>query len=159
MKKEYLAIVIGDWDNEQNRICAPLKKNQLKSGERHVNVDPDGKISETRFTCLKRFGDYSLIKAMPLSGRTHQIRVHARHAGCPLLGDEKYSLNDTNDPLLAELNIRTFLLHAHKLSFTTPDNEEIITFEASIPPLFDRVIESLSRKKPLESQKISRKQN
>lgn len=142
MKKEYLAIVSGDWDNQHNRVVAPLKKNQLKSGERLVSVDSHGKESETRFKCLKRFGNYSLIRAMPMTGRTHQIRVHAQYAGCPLLGDDKYSDPSADPEILKSLQIKTFLLHAHKLSFSTPDNEKIQTFEAPLPLTMNRVIDA-----------------
>ena len=143
MKKEYLAIVVGDWNNQQNRVTAPLKKNQLKSGERIVTVDKEGKESETRFKCLKRYGKHSLIKAMPMTGRTHQIRVHAQYAGCPLLGDDKYSEVENDSSIIKSLGIKTFLLHAHKLSFSTPDNEKLVTFEAPLPAKMNQTIESL----------------
>ncbi|WP_210418693.1 23S rRNA pseudouridine(955/2504/2580) synthase RluC [Aliikangiella coralliicola] len=147
MRKEYIAIVCGDWDNHQNRVTAPLKKNQPKSGERYVTVDNEGKASETGFKCLKRFGDYSLIKAMPMTGRTHQIRVHAQFAGCPLLGDDKYSETNEHRELLGSLKLKTFLLHAQKLSFTTPDSDKIVTFEAPLSQTFENTIEYLRQRK------------
>lgn len=144
MKKEYLAIVSGDWDNNNNRIIAPLQKNQPKSGERYVTVDKQGKASETRFKCLKRFNGYSLIKAMPMTGRTHQIRVHAKYAGCPLLGDTKYSDVALHTNLLNALNAKTFYLHAQKLSFSTPESDDLVTFEAELPTKMSKAIDYLS---------------
>ncbi|MET1255581.1 23S rRNA pseudouridine(955/2504/2580) synthase RluC [Aliikangiella maris] len=143
MQKEYLALVIGEWDNEKNLINAPLKKNQLRSGERFVSVDKTGKPSETRFKCLKRLGQFSLIKAMPMTGRTHQIRVHAQYAGYPLLGDDKYVLNDEQRQLAEELNVKTFCLHASKLTFSLPDSTQKIFYEAPMPQLMNQLIEKL----------------
>ncbi|TQV77446.1 23S rRNA pseudouridine(955/2504/2580) synthase RluC [Aliikangiella marina] len=149
MRKEYLALVSGDWDNANNRIIEPLYKNKLKSGERIVRVSEEGKPSETHFKCLKRFdtekGDFSLIKALPKTGRTHQIRVHAQFAGCPLIGDEKYSDLDADSEVLQRLNLKTFLLHAQKLTFSTPDEEEPKTYEAPLPALFEQSINRLSK--------------
>ncbi|WP_444998533.1 23S rRNA pseudouridine(955/2504/2580) synthase RluC [Aliikangiella sp. IMCC44359] len=143
MKKEYLAIVVGDWDSNNNRVTAPLKKNQLKSGERFVSVESDGKPSETRFKCLKRFGQYSLIKAMPVTGRTHQIRVHAQYAGCPLLGDSKYNLNSQDEN---QLGLKTFLLHAQRLSFTLPEDDNVLVYEAELPSKMEDIINQLNKK-------------
>lgn len=149
MRKEYIAVVSGDWDSKNNRITQPLFKNKLKSGERIVRVSQEGKPSETHFKCLKTLstnkGNFSLIKAMPKTGRTHQIRVHAQHAGCPLLGDEKYSDLESDKDVLKELNIKTFLLHAQKLTFNTPDDDQPKTYEAPIPGLFDKTINLLSK--------------
>lgn len=146
MRKEYLAVVIGDWPNQHNRVTAPLKKNQLKSGERIVNVDSEGKDSETRFKCLKRMSGYSLVKAMPMTGRTHQIRVHAQFAGCPLLGDDKYSDLSQHEEVLKRLKIKTFMLHADKLSFNTPDSNEVVTYQAPLPHQMNQVIEALKNR-------------
>ncbi|MGX5174055.1 23S rRNA pseudouridine(955/2504/2580) synthase RluC [Aliikangiella sp. IMCC44653] len=146
MRKEYLAIVEGTWDNSKNRITAPLKKNQLKSGERFVSVEKDGKASETLFKCLKRLNGFSVIKAMPQTGRTHQIRVHALAAGCPLLGDAKYNSQTQAAPILKEFGLKTFLLHAQRLSFKIPDDPKIYSFEAEPPEVFNQVINKLTNR-------------
>lgn len=143
MKKEYLAIVTGKWSNQFNRVTAPLQKNQPKSGERYVSVNESGKASETRFKCIKQYKNHSLIKAMPMTGRTHQIRVHAKYANCPLLGDAKYNDLVQDESLLKSLNIKTFLLHAAKLTFTIPDSEEVLTFEAPMPVKMKHVLTQL----------------
>ncbi|WP_210330298.1 23S rRNA pseudouridine(955/2504/2580) synthase RluC [Aliikangiella sp. G2MR2-5] len=143
MRKEYLAVVSGAWNNQFNQVTAPLKKNQLRSGERHVTVDPEGKASDTRFKCLKRFKRHSLVRALPQTGRTHQIRVHALYAGCPLLGDFKYNDNPDEEKVAIELGLKTFLLHANKLTFNLPDSDKRLTFEAPIPPQMNNVIEKL----------------
>jgi len=147
MKKEYIAIVLGNWNNDYNRITVALKKNQPASGERYVTVDKQGKASETLFKCLKKFNGLSLIKAMPKTGRTHQIRVHAKYAGCALLGDAKYSDIEQNSNLLKNLNLKTFLLHARKLTFTTPESDEPISFEAPLPDKMNQTIHYLEQNK------------
>lgn len=153
MKKEYIAIVNGVWDHQNNRITAALKKNQPKSGERFVTVDKEGKPSETRFKCLKKFQNHSLVKAMPMTGRTHQIRVHAQYAGCPLLGDHKYSEISGFEELLKSLDARTFFLHAQKLTFTTPESDQQVSFEAPLPKKMNKAIELLTKRQDVILEK------
>jgi len=145
MKKEYLAIVSGVWNNQHNQVNQPLRKTQSKSGERFVVIDTEGKASETRFKCLKQFDQHALVKAMPQTGRTHQIRVHAQYADCPLLGDAKYGLFEKESELMKRLKIKSFSLHAHKLAFTLPDSEQMYSFEAPMPEKMHQLIESLQK--------------
>jgi len=143
MNKEYVAIVSGKWSKTFKRVDVALLKKELPSGERMVVVDQQGKPSETRFSLLEALGDYSLIQAKPVTGRTHQIRVHARHCHCPLLGDEKYSDLDADHAILKKLKIKTFMLHAKRLSFTLPDANERLEVEAPMPKNMELVLKSL----------------
>ncbi len=90
VEKRYLALVTGRWPESLRLVDAPLAKNRLSSGERVVRVEPAGKPARTRFRPLRRLVETTLIEAMPLTGRTHQIRVHCLHAGHPIVGDDKY---------------------------------------------------------------------
>jgi len=146
MNKEYIAIVSGCWPKGQTRVDVALKKTERPSGERIVLVDKEGKPSETRFSLLENLGHYSLIQAKPVTGRTHQIRVHAKYCRCPLLGDDKYSDLNSDQTILQRLNIKTFMLHAQKLSFTLPDTEQKMQVEAPIPDQMKQVIKSLKIK-------------
>ena len=93
--KRYMALVRGRWDTSKKQVSAPLLKNTLRSGERMVEVTEDGKEALTLFRVLRRFGDFAtLVEAKPVTGRTHQIRVHARHAGHSIAGDSKYGDED-----------------------------------------------------------------
>jgi len=146
MNKQYLAIVSGKWPKGKKLVDVPLLKTHLPSGERVVLMDKAGKESQTRFELVEALGDYSLVQAKPLTGRTHQIRVHARHCFCPLLGDEKYSDLGKDKVILDKLKIKTFMLHAKSLSFTLPETEEWINMEAPLPKEMDRVINKLREK-------------
>jgi 23S rRNA pseudouridine955/2504/2580 synthase len=89
--KRYQALVHGVWPENRFKVKAPLVKNVLKSGERMVSVNEvEGKPSETRFRILESFDDATLVEASPITGRTHQIRVHCLHAGHPIACDDKY---------------------------------------------------------------------
>lgn len=90
VNKKYLLLVKGHWQGGERRIAASLQKNVLQSGERIVKVSQEGKAAITFFRPLKFFPDTSLLEARPLTGRTHQIRVHAAYMGYPIAGDEKY---------------------------------------------------------------------
>ncbi len=145
MNKEYLAIVSGVWSNKNKLVDVALTKKERPSGERIVVEDINGKASQTRFSIIEPLGDYSLVKAKPLTGRTHQIRVHARHCFCPLLGDEKYSDVEKDQAILKQHKIKTFMLHAEKLSFKLPDSEEIIHVTAPIPDFMAGIIKTLRK--------------
>jgi 23S rRNA pseudouridine955/2504/2580 synthase len=97
-----------------------------------VKVREDGKESQTRFAILEKLNGCTLVEAMPLTGRTHQIRVHAQHAGHPLLGDDKYG-NDGSRELTDQLGLRRLFLHAAALTFTDPLDGEAVTVEAPLP--------------------------
>ena len=114
--KRYLALAAGKWPRHRDSVEAPLKKNTLSSGERVVRVSTEGKSAQTRFAVLESFPIATLIEASPITGRTHQIRVHAQYAGHPLAGDDKYGENATNAHF-RELGLRRLFLHAHTLTF------------------------------------------
>lgn len=123
IQKHYLCIVKGQPALNDINIDAPLLRYTLASGERRVKVDkgnPDAKPSQTTCKVLARFeinGEpVSLIEAMPHTGRTHQIRVHLAYLGHPILGDDKYHINDKS-------GVRRLCLHAWKLD--VPEYEMI----------------------------------
>ena len=118
--KRYLALVTGKWPRALKRVEAPLQKNVLQSGERMVRVARDGKPSITEFTVVERFVGATLVEAKPVTGRTHQIRVHALHAGFPLLGDTKYG-SDRGEALCQQLGLKRLFLHAFRLRLKLPD--------------------------------------
>lgn len=131
--KVYQALVLGDWSKRCHQINAPLLKTEVAGGERIVKVNPEGKPSLTEFKLLKRFDGFSLIEARPITGRTHQIRVHAQYAGHSLAGDEKYG-SDAINASLRELGLKRLFLHASALSFHLPEAVELTHVVAPLPP-------------------------
>ena len=114
--KRYLALVAGKWPSHLARVQAKLGKSALSSGERMVRVDASGKPSITDFRVVERLAGATLVEAKPITGRTHQIRVHAQHAGHPILGDVKYS-DDGQLAVAKDAGLRRLFLHAYSLRF------------------------------------------
>ncbi|MFT5083875.1 MAG: 23S rRNA pseudouridine955/2504/2580 synthase [Lentisphaeria bacterium] len=139
--KRYLALVRGRWPSDLGRVDAPLRKNELLSGERVVRVTSDGKPSVTQFSIVKRFQNATLVQAKPLTGRTHQIRVHALHAGHPIVGDDKYGDEELNKNM-KHLGLKRLFLHATSLAFKL-ENGELIQAEAPLPNDLSRGLEKL----------------
>ncbi|KMW72063.1 23S rRNA pseudouridylate synthase [Photorhabdus luminescens subsp. luminescens] len=129
MQKDYLALVRGQWQSHCKVVQAPLLKNILQSGERIVKVSSEGKLSETRFKVEERFTNATLVKASPVTGRTHQIRVHAQYAGHPIAFDDRYG-DKVFDSQLSDTGLNRLFLHASALKFTHPSTGEILRLEA-----------------------------
>jgi 23S rRNA pseudouridine955/2504/2580 synthase len=142
VEKRYLALLAGPWKGGDVRVDVPLRKNTLKSGERVVRVDADGKPSLTVFHCLRRFPEAALVEARLHSGRTHQIRVHAAHHGTPVLGDPKYGSREANAALRSQ-GLKRLFLHASALTFRLPEGD---TFEvrSPLPHELDDVLHKIS---------------
>lgn len=148
--KFYQAWVLGSWPVDLREVDAPIDRASSPSGERLMRIaDPgEGKRSLTRFKILKRAGSLTLIEAEPVTGRTHQIRVHARHAGFPLLGDPKYGDEVTN-AVFRKGGISRMFLHARRLAFDDPETGRRLTIEAAADASWKQV-EQQSRKQAHE---------
>ena len=114
--KHYLALCQGKWKGGARDVDAPLLKNTLSSGERMVRVTPTGKEALSRFTPQARFKAATLMEVELMTGRTHQIRVHATYSGHPLAGDEKYGDKEFNQQMKA-LGLKRLFLHAQRIHF------------------------------------------
>lgn len=143
--KRYLALVAGAWPENRYKVKAPLHKNVLQSGERMVFVNESGKPSETRFHIKQRYEKATLVEASPITGRTHQIRVHCQHAGHPIAGDPKYG-DDDFDKYLSQFGNQRLFLHAHSIQFLHPQTERMCKFEAPL----DAKLATLLKKLPIE---------
>ncbi len=134
-KKVYHAIAIGEPEWDQHTARHPLRAD-VGHSHRTVVDHSKGKPSETSFRVLERNGGFSLLEAVPATGRTHQVRVHAYALGFPLLGDTLYSAPKT------ELIARP-ALHAQSLTFTHPATGEQVSFAAPHPEDFEAALERL----------------
>lgn len=122
-KKEYLAIVLGRLDNKKGTINLPIARKENSIIERCVS--PNGQTAITDYEVIKEFNDYSLVKCILKTGRTHQIRVHMASISHPILGDTLYG-NSSN-------LIDRQALHSYKVSFIHPVTKKRMEFIADIP--------------------------
>lgn len=125
IQKSYLAVIHGHPEIECGEICAPIKREQESIIKRIVSDDGAYSLTKYRTICTNEM--YSLVEASPVTGRTHQLRVHFAHIGHPICGDTLYGYP-------SEFIARQ-ALHAYKLSFTHPTNGKQITLIA--PPADD----------------------
>jgi len=117
LQKTYHALVYGGPDADSGTIDAPIARQELPSLLRYVH--PDGKPSVTEFTVLERLGDTSKLALRPITGRTHQLRVHCAYMGYPMVGDPQYG-TETSKAYSDAAGIATQQLCAKKLEFTHP---------------------------------------
>lgn len=140
MSKIYQAWVLGRWPNNLVEINAPIDRASSPSGERRMKIADfkEGKASLTRFKIIKKHQDLTLIEAEPVTGRTHQIRVHATSAGFPLLGDPKYG-NDLINEHFRCAGIPRMFLHARRLEFLDPQTLMRLSIEAPLDENWQKV--------------------
>ncbi|MFW1666170.1 MULTISPECIES: RluA family pseudouridine synthase [Acinetobacter] len=138
IRKTYAALVKGQVSLDKQLIDAPLLRYELANGERRVRVSKEGKPSKTEWVIAERFKEATLVYASPLSGRTHQIRVHGLSIGHPLVGDDKYG----HQTVYTGPEARRLCLHAMRLEI--PDYPVI---EAPLPEDIQSVVAQLRAQK------------
>ncbi len=151
VKKSYQALVQGAWPDRVKKVEAPLAKNTLRGGERMVEVDGDGKEALTLFRVLERFHGATLVEAMPVTGRTHQIRVHAAHAGHPIAGDDKYG-DAAFDRVLKGQGLSRLFLHAVRIDLPRPGQPNL-RVEAQLPVELESVLAALRARAKAASER------
>ena len=145
VEKRYLTLVKGRWADDNKEIDAPLVTRRV-GGEARVKVDPSGKEARSTFRTLDRFGKTATLLEVSIdTGRTHQIRVHAAHAGHPVAGDERYGDKDCND-YMKSFGLQRMFLHAHSLSFDWPESGEPFSVSAPLPDDLKAVLTALEIK-------------
>ena len=133
--KIYTAVVKGKWPEDLQKIKLSIKKETLKSGKRMVRATVKGKVSETEFELISSGNSNRFIRAKIITGRTHQIRVHASHKGYPIVGDIKYGDAVYNKKLQSK-GLKRMLLHAESINFKNLDIEQ----SAPIPEVFSKYV-------------------
>lgn len=141
--KRYRALLSGRLSGSRHRVEAPLLKTEGPGGEAVVRVSRAGKAAITEFEVIERFRDATLVEARLLTGRTHQIRVHAQHLGHPLVGDDKYTPANVNEAFKRRGLTRLFL-HAARLRLTLPDGRPL-QLEAPLDEDFEQGLAVLRR--------------
>jgi 23S rRNA pseudouridine955/2504/2580 synthase len=145
MHKVYVALLAGNLKGANHKVTAPLDKTNLASGERVVRVSREGKAAETHFKVIERFENCTLVEAKPLTGRTHQIRVHAQFLGHPILGDDKYCPNEKNKEAKDKYGLNRLFLHARDLTFKLPNEEAPVKLHCPLAPELTQVLETLRK--------------
>ncbi len=141
IKKRYLALLLGNLVRKRQQVDAPLARYE-RGGERLVRVDPEGKPAQTVFYLRERFAAASFAEAELLSGRTHQIRVHAAHLGCPVAGDPKYG-DRAAEVALGQIGLDRLFLHASRIEVLPLEGCARQVFEAPLPTALGVPLERL----------------
>jgi 23S rRNA pseudouridine1911/1915/1917 synthase len=132
--RKYKAIVHGHIPHDYGTIDAPLGRDTRD--RQSMTVVDNGKHAVTHFHVLERFKDFTYVECQLETGRTHQIRVHMKYIGFPLVGDPKYGPRKT-------LDINGQALHAGLLGFNHPRTVDYLEFEAPLPAYFEELLDNL----------------
>ncbi len=128
IQKTYHALVNGRWPNRRKSVNVPLLKTQGASGGRVVSIaspEQEGaKQALTEYRVIERYEECTLVEAKPITGRTHQIRVHCQSVGCSIIGDDKYCDSEINKRFRS-LGLKRLFLHAYRLQFSLPDKTKV----------------------------------
>ncbi|WP_449353973.1 RluA family pseudouridine synthase [Virgibacillus natechei] len=136
VKRVYNAIVHGEIPHETGMIDAPIGRDP-KDRQRMGIVD-DGRDAVTHFKVIKSYPDYTHVECQLETGRTHQIRVHMKYIGYPLVGDPKYGRRKTMDA-------NGQVLHAGLLGFTHPKTNKWMEFEVKPPTYFEEILTNIEK--------------
>ncbi|MGQ4005672.1 RluA family pseudouridine synthase [Francisellaceae bacterium CB300] len=139
--KIYYAVVHGNWDKNIKTVNLPLKRTETKDGQRIVKVDKiDGKKAVTHILSVKNIGnEFSLLEIKLETGRTHQIRVHCKEMGYPIVADKKYGAFEKDAKLLKQ-GVDKLLLHAGKLEFFDDKQAQTISVKAELDDRFNNKV-------------------
>jgi 23S rRNA pseudouridine955/2504/2580 synthase len=142
IEKQYLALVSGQWPAHISSVKAPILKLVSRVGKRQAVISESGKISETRFSVKELFKTATLVKASPVTGRMHQIRLHTMHVGNPIALDNSYGDKDFNAEIV-QYGLTRLFLHASSLMFTHPRTGRLMNLEAEPDKQLKNCLETL----------------
>jgi len=138
VEKIYYALLLGKWVGGRREVALPLMTEHRQNGERHVRTGKDGKAAVTRFYPERYYDDSVYVRVELLTGRTHQIRVHAAAIGHPVAGDDRYGEGGA-----PPAGLRRLFLHAGHLGFPHPESGEKISIEAPLSAELQSVLSEL----------------
>lgn len=139
VEKVYLALVDGKPPTPNGRIEAPIARDPAHRKQMAVVPPGKGRDAVTEYFTRETFAQHTLVEAHPLTGRTHQIRLHLAFVGCPIVGDTLYGRRKVSLPL------HRHFLHAARLTVRLPGEKHPRTFESPLPPELDQVLQQLRR--------------
>lgn len=136
VERKYEAIVHGVVQGDNGIIKAPIGRNP--NNRQNMTVIESGKEAETHFSVIKHYNDFTHVKCELKTGRTHQIRVHMKYIGHPLVGDTKYGVRRAK-------KLDGHLLYAKKIGFVHPTKNEWVTFTVDCPTQFGKYLQRLEK--------------
>jgi len=142
--KLYWTLTKGKWKRSELKVDVPLHKHYRDGGKHVVEVNSEGKSALTYFTPLQTFKDATLMEVKLMTGRTHQIRVHAQHQGHPIAGDDRYGDAEFNKQA-RHLGLKRMFLHARSVDFTLPSLNRRITVVAPLDPELEEAIDAFAK--------------
>lgn len=131
INKIYWALTKGRWKKSETMVDLPLLKDYQDGGKHVVEVHPTGKRAMSEFYIVRTYQDSTLVEVKLLTGRTHQIRVHATYMQHPIAGDDRYGDVKYNQKM-KQLGLKRLFLHARSINFTLPATDQPITVEAPL---------------------------
>jgi len=137
VKKTYLALVDGKPPTPSGRVEAAIARDAAHRKQMTVVSDGRGRAAITEFHTVKQFSQHTLVEAHPLTGRTHQIRLHMAFLGCPIVGDLVYGRKKPS------LDLERHFLHAYQISIILPGESEARTFQAELPADLQTILDQL----------------
>ncbi len=140
VKKRYAALLAGRWQGGDRTVSLPLDRSAGSGAERRVRVG-HGQSAETDFLPRRVWRNVSLVHAIPITGRTHQIRAHAAAIGHAVLGDDKYGRAASG--VAEQIGLKRLFLHACELKLLHPHNGEALCFKAPLPADLRDVLDAL----------------
>lgn len=158
VSKQYLALAYGHVKPEEGSIVAEIARHASKDKQTVIPQDADEELidklaqgtireAQTDYETLKNFTykkqPLTLVLAKPKTGRMHQIRIHLKHIGFPIIGDPMYFFKPSRR-LSKELGLSRQFLHAHKINFNHPKTGEPLSFQSDIPQDLQAILDKLS---------------
>ncbi len=137
--KTYLALVDGKPPTPKGRVETDIARDPAHRKQMAVVAQGHGREAVTEYKVIESFPHHSLIEAMPLTGRTHQIRLHMAFLKCPIVGDTLYGHKHSS------IDIKRHFLHAERMTLVLPGEKEARTFEASLPQDLETVLQQLRK--------------
>jgi 23S rRNA pseudouridine1911/1915/1917 synthase len=152
VEKEYIAIVNGIPNCDRDLIDQPIGAHPSHREKMAIRRDhPTSKHAQTFYEVQQRFAGFAMVRVLPKTGRTHQIRLHLAHIGCPVLCDKLYSGRSkltrgelTGNPSDAEILLDRQALHARRLKFSHPRTGDSMEFIAELPADLKNVVDALA---------------
>ncbi|HPG92210.1 MAG TPA: RluA family pseudouridine synthase [Clostridia bacterium] len=138
-KRTYYALVEGVIKEDSGIIDKPIARSTVD--RKKMAVDSHGKTAVTEYTVLTRYAKNTLVKFQLQTGRTHQIRVHAKYIGHPVVGDKTYGYKNQR------FNLEGQLLHSKEIQFTDPESGKVLQFQSDLPDYFLRILKIIENER------------